>query len=247
MTVCGGWSLEKHDGSGIRAITLFCRSWSCPDCLPYRVRGLKRAAADGNPTTFITLTVNPAHGQSPEARARELSDAWRIVVKRARRKFRKCPLEYLAVFEETKKGEPHLHILARAPYIPQRWLSDQMAELIEAPVVDIRAVHSKRHVAVYVAKYVGKGPKAFGSLKRYWQTPRYVPSKKKKSIEDEFHPNGWNVVRSPLWMLAQQYRFMGHDVVEVGVREIWVDALRSKPDPQSNHWPAELTKRWSRW
>jgi hypothetical protein len=185
MSVCGGWSLVTLKRGYTNAITLWCRAWSCPDCNPRRLRQLKHLAASGHPTTFLTLTVNPAHGQSVNERARELSDALKIMVKRARRKFRKAAIEYIAIFEETKRGEPHLHLLARAPFIPQRWLSATMQELIEAPIVDIRKVHSARHVAFYVAKYIAKGPKPFGSLKRYWATPGYQVDRREHAASDD--------------------------------------------------------------
>lgn len=206
MTVCGGWSLVKHDARGTWAITLWCRSWQCADCAPYRVADLKRQAMDGKPSTFITLTVNPRLGQSPQERAQELSDAWKIVVKRARRKFTKAPLEYLAVFEETKKGEPHLHILARAPFIPQRWLSDAMDELISAPIVDIRAVGHVRNAARYVAKYVGKGPKAFSALKRYWSSRGYSLREKPADHGDDIRHSGWTCWKEPLVVIADILR-----------------------------------------
>jgi hypothetical protein len=163
-------------------------------------------ATDGQPTTFITLTVNPRSGQSPTERAQELSDAWKVVVKRARRKWTKAPLEYLAVFEETKKGEPHLHILARAPYIPQRWLSEAMDELISAPIVDIRAVGKVANAARYVAKYVGKGPKAFASMKRYWSSRGYDVVTEKKSKDFVKPESGWRVWKEPLCVLMDIFR-----------------------------------------
>jgi len=163
-------------------------------------------ASDGQPTTFITLTVNPRHGQDRVERARELSNAWKIVVKRARRKFTKAPLEYLAVFEETKKGEPHLHILCRAPFIPQRWLSAAMDELIHAPVVDIRKVHGTREAARYVAKYVGKGPKAFAELKRYWQSKGYNLNPDAIKPKGEKPDSGWRVWKEPLVFLIDIFR-----------------------------------------
>jgi hypothetical protein len=221
MGVCGGWSLEKHDCTGSKAITLWCRAWSCVDCAPHRVSQLKRLAADGLPTTFITLTVNPARGQSVEQRAAELSDAWRVIAKRIRRKFTKASLDYLAVFEETRKGEPHLHILARAPYVPQRWLSDQMRELIEAPIVDIRRVKSAYHAANYVAKYVGKGPKSFGSLKRYWCTPKYDLQAAPREPRGEHPTGGWQVVRASVWQIAEAWRLMGRIVNEDGPNSIF--------------------------
>jgi len=205
MTLCGGWSIATHRHTGTTAITLWCRSWLCTDCAPKRIAALKHLAMDGQPTTFITLTVNPKRGQSPAERAQELSDAWKVVVKRARRKWTKAPLEYLAVFEETKKGEPHLHILARAPYIPQAWLSEAMNELIAAPIVDIRRVGAVANAARYVAKYVGKGPKAFAALKRYWSSKNYGPKAKEKLKPGDPGYTCWHVYREPLVVLREKF------------------------------------------
>lgn len=220
MTVCGGWSLVKHETGRTTAITLWCRSWQCPDCLPYRVSGLKKLAASGMPDKFITITVNPAVGESVEARAYALSNAWKVVVKRARRKWKAAPIEYLCVFEETRKGEPHLHIVARAPYIPQRWLSEQMDELISAPIVDIRAVRGKKMVANYVAKYVGKGPRPFGKLKRYWSTPKYQLERKAAKPDTEFPWSGWTVEKASLWRIKELWQFMGYAVTELNPHRI---------------------------
>ena len=228
MSVCGGWSLVKHETTGTRAITLWCRSWQCADCAPFRVADLKRQATDGQPSTFITLTVNPRLGQTPTERAQELSDAWKIVVKRARRKFTKAPLEYLAVFEETKKGEPHLHILARAPFIPQRWLSAAMDELIAAPVVDIRAVGRIKNAARYVAKYVGKGPKAFASLKRYWSSRGYSLSEKPEPKNRDIPTGGWQVWQDPLCVIADTLRRWCLSPIWVSENELFAP-LRAPP------------------
>lgn len=228
MSVCGGWSLVNYRKVPQRAITLFCRSWQCPDCRPRRLAGLKRDAARGNPSTFITLTVNPQNDETTTERAQHLTDAWRIVVKRARRRWPKEPLEYLAVFEETKKGEPHLHIVARAPYIPQKWLSDQMRELINAPIVDIRKVANKRAVALYIAKYVAKGPRAFGKLKRYWSSPRYAPKTVEKEARDPIWGSGWSAMEIPLWLLADHWRAMGLWVIEENDHCITVDPERRR-------------------
>jgi hypothetical protein len=197
--------------------------------MPYRLADLKRTARNGKPTTFLTLTVNPARGQSPTDRARELVDAMRVMFKRASRKFRKMKLEYLAVFEETKKGEPHLHILLRAPFIPQRWISEQMAELIAAPIVDIRRVTNANLAARYVAKYVAKGPKSFGSLKRYWATPGYdldKPTKEERAAQRSQH---WWVLDTPLFILAQQWWATGLEVLWISDNEVITAGPRAGP------------------
>ncbi|HVT26071.1 MAG TPA: hypothetical protein VHD95_15705 [Rhizomicrobium sp.] len=130
-------------------------------------------------------------------------------MKRARRKFTKEPLEYLAIFEATKKGEPHLHILMRAPYIPQKWISQCMDELIEAPIVDIRRVGSAKNAAAYVAKYVGKGPKPFASLKRYWSSKNYQVDNKRPPKSDDPWGRGWRVWKEPLIVLRDIFTRWG--------------------------------------
>ena len=86
-------------------------------------------------------------------------------------------LHYMAFVEATKHGEPHLHVLLRCAYIPQDWLSEQMAQMLGAPVVDIREVRSTRQAITYVTKYVSKAPAQFGTSKRYWVSKRWEVNK----------------------------------------------------------------------
>jgi hypothetical protein len=129
----------------------------------------------GHPTTFLTLTVNPAWFADRDVRARELVIAWRKLRQRILRRFSLKRLPFLAVVERTEKGEAHLHILLRAPYIPQPWLSKQMRELNGAKVVDIRAVKDTGRVAYYISKYLGKAPVKWPGLKRYWRSQDWLP------------------------------------------------------------------------
>lgn len=213
MTLCGGWSAVKVEQNHLHAITLWCRSWSCPDCGPARKRALIHRFNDGKPSTFITLTVRPREGETAAERAAGLARAWRVVVARARRKWPKVRIAYGAVFEHTVKGEPHLHILARAPYIPQKWLSEQLDELIGAPVVDIRAVRSARQVAAYVSKYVGKAPAKFGTSKRYWFTRDWSLCERLKAVRDSVFGSGWRAIHAALWIVVQDYEALGHTAV----------------------------------
>lgn len=215
MSICQGWSIYRHERDGLRAVTLFCRSWSCPDCFPKRLAAVKAMAREGRPTSFLTLTVNPKTSGGPEARARALSDAFSLLIKRARRTWPKQRLEYMAVFEATKKGEPHLHVLMRAPFIPQRWISDVMRELIDAPIVDIRKVGKARNAARYVAKYVGKGPKPFASLKRYWTSRRYNVEQDRAPLYDAegYAASPWRVVKEPLFIFAETIQALGFRVM----------------------------------
>lgn len=135
------------------------------------------AAAAGRPTRFLTLTVNPAIGVDAADRLRLLSHSWRLLRKRIMRQYPGEEVEFLAVVEATEAGEPHLHILLRAPFIPQGWISDVMNELMQSPIVDIRRVRGRRQVVAYVAKYIAKQPAQFEGSKRYWSSRAYeVPA-----------------------------------------------------------------------
>ncbi len=135
-----------------------------------RKRQLQAQARAGNPTTFITLTSGPKAGASPSEAACALVAAWRVI----RRDLRSRPgfgsVAFLAVFEATKRGRPHLHILARMPYLPQGWLSRRMAALAGSPIVDIRRVKNAAEAAAYVSKYLAKDPRRFTGCKRYWSS-----------------------------------------------------------------------------
>jgi len=168
--LCAEVSLVKQDEDAAEAVTLHCRSWTCPICLPRRQAQLAGLGVSGRPNKFITLTASPDVGSSPTDRARLLVDAWRQVVKRACKHYGYKQIPYLCVFEATKNGEPHLHILARCNWIDQGWLAEQMQELNGAPICWIEQVKSQKRCARYVSKYCGKQPHHFGTLKRYWCT-----------------------------------------------------------------------------
>lgn len=177
---------------------LMCRTWSCDYCQPRRQAELIDLAKNGTPTRFITLTAAPSSGVSPADRARKLARAWRLVVARAKRQFKITQFDYLAVFEATKRGEPHLHILCRVAFIPQRWLSAQMREIMASPIVDIRLIRSPRQTAIYVAKYVGKEPHHFATCKRYWHTKNWVIADPRPAEAERFEGRGWVVVEKSL-------------------------------------------------
>lgn len=176
-------------------------------------------AASGLPSICLTLTSNANREGTPESRYRELHSAWRDLVKRTLRQFKKPPekrwiltteegyqyqgitaynitkrtkvgkvkrLHYMAFAEETEKGEPHLHILLRTKYIPQRWLSQQMAELLNSPVLWIEKIKSVKSTIAYVAKYVTKAPAQFGKSRRYWVSRYYQVNTPDKYLKNVF-------------------------------------------------------------
>jgi len=213
---------------GIQAVSLRCRSWTCDICREARKKQLVALAKSGDPNTFITLTVNPKFGSSPYDRARRLADAWRKILRMVKAKYSYKTIPYLCVFEATKLGEPHLHILCRVKWISQDWLSKKMAKLMMAPVVDIRRVKNKNKLAYYISKYIGKDPHRFKTCKRYWTTRDWeLTTFEPEKPEGRWHSQ-WELVRTPLSELAEEWRGEGLEV-ENGRHRI-VAKWRGPPD-----------------
>lgn len=212
MTICGQKSLVNSGPHGEQAVSLRCRSWRCEYCREHRQAQLAMLARAGAPTTFLTITVNPKVGDSPNDRASKLAWAWRTLVKRIKRYKRLKSLPYLVVIERTKRGEPHLHVLLRAPYIPQPWLSAQMRDLLDSPIVHIRKVDSNEQAARYVTKYLVKDPHQFGTCKRYWRSRDYAPHWN-EHVADEVSPTAhWVVVDQPLNEIFIEWEKRGFDI-----------------------------------
>lgn len=238
---CGQWSTCKYDGDALRASRLYCRSWNCDECLPRRLRDLRRLAAAGHPTTLITLTVSPKAYATPEQAACRLTEAWRLTRQRAKREGLADRIEYLAIFEETKRGWPHLHILARCPYLPQRWLSQCMHDYADSPIVDIRRVYNRRHASRYVAKYVSKGPGRFRGTKRYFRSKAYGDDgRTPQPVADASKP-GW-ATETDLYILQHVAVQYGWRVVESSDNWWRAEPLDSAiwigpRDPPHDRWP----------
>ena len=212
LTLCNEASLVNIGSKEWVAVSLRCRSWGCPLCQPERQRQLVALAASGRPTVFITLTSNPRTGTSPASRARKLASAWPVIVRKTCAKYGYSSIPYFCVFEATKKGEPHLHILARVKWIDQRWLSNQMRLLTGAPIVDIRQVRSIKEAASYISKYIGKAPHRFATCKRYWRTRSWDLSKWEPEPFDGDFSNHWELRDRPISFFRASWELLGRAI-----------------------------------
>lgn len=171
--LCTNLTFVKDLGSTIYAEPIKCNRWSCDFCRPHRKKRLVAKGTSGHPDTFLTLTSSPETADTPEAAAKVLVKAWRLVRREAERRYGYKRIPFLAVFEATKSGMPHLHILLRCKWLDQAWLSARMAHHARAPIVDIRRIQRMQTVVRYLFKYIGKAPHQFGSCKRYWSSQDY--------------------------------------------------------------------------
>lgn len=171
--ICSEAILANQGPDEGHATLLRCKRWSCELCNPFNHRRIKRLAREGQPNVFLTLTVNPARYETPDAAARDLKTAWVNLRRAMERSFNIRHPPFIAIFEKTKAGWPHLHILMRCRFISQKWYSDTMKRLIGAPIVDVRFIQDTGRVAAYVAKYVSKAPEMFAKCKRWWRSHDY--------------------------------------------------------------------------
>ncbi len=220
MPLCRTMSLVNGDSDFGLVSALKCKCWDCGQCQVERRKQLIAQACSGVPTMFVTLTSRPRNDLAPDEQCTLLARAWRLIVKRAKRKYNYAHLPYFAVVEATKAGQPHLHILVRAQWIDQRWLSDQMREITGDYIVDVRRIVRPKEVVHYVAKYIGKAPHKFGSSKRYWQSRDYQLVRVEETPGATFADAGrWRVVDSPLWRIEASRLQDGYEVE-------WLDPTR---------------------
>lgn len=170
---CRSRSILASNGTEMIAHPLRCKCWKCEYCRDWLRHRVMAIAASGNPTTLLTLTTNPAFESDPDQAAHNLIVAFRQLIRVLRRNRPPHSIEYLAIWERTKRGMPHLHVLLRAPYLPQSGISKFMNNQIGAPIVDIRKVKSSGHVIAYVAKYLSKDPADFAGRQHYFYTRHY--------------------------------------------------------------------------
>ncbi|MBA7547186.1 hypothetical protein ES705_39592 [subsurface metagenome] len=135
-------------------VPLRCKSWSCPHCAPRKRHAWINRFAAGEPEREMTLTTRADPSLTPVEIATRMKGHWVKFVAEIRKVF--GPFEYALVWELTKAGTPHCHVLTRGSYIPQRWLSSHWHALGEGENVDIRSVKKTRAHAAHLCKYLGK-------------------------------------------------------------------------------------------
>lgn len=189
---------------GGQAATLTCKRWSCPLCRPDNRKRVIGLAKRGDPDKFLTLTIRHSDWETPDSAACGMRDAWAKMVRLIRKTYPSRRLEYLRVFEAHKSGWPHMHILMRAPFIPQAWLSAKWEELTGAFKVDIRAVEQKEKAAYYVAKYIGKDLHRFQGVTRYYRSQGYNGPREDEPIRHLFGQHWFRVNKSPQHYFWQQ-------------------------------------------
>ena len=194
---CAEWALVKVSFRGAKVLPLMCKCWTCDECRPSRTRRVVEEAKRGAPTFFITLTSRRRPDLTPSQAAQRLVVAWRKVRRDYMDEHGKGSIAFMAVFEATKRGWPHIHIVARCKGFQEMWLRKRMRKLIGSPVVCVRRIHDRSKIAAYCTKYIGKNPHRFAGTKRYWRSLDYLLP----PVEEPYDP--WDDI--PYWHVVQRF------------------------------------------
>ena len=164
---------SNSEGTRVKMVPIFCHKWSCPRCGKAKSALWRSYALAGEPQRLITLTAKPLELFNKRDQMKRLKKAFAKLVQKYRRKY--GVFEYLAVWELTKQGTPHIHVLQRGGFIPQTKLSEDWRTLTGNYIVDVRAVKSQEQIARYVVKYLTK---SLGSLSEVMTGLRVVQKSK---------------------------------------------------------------------
>lgn len=241
MSICGWWTFRQEFAGTVRLRPATCKMWACSDCAPRLKNRLRHRLKCTPVDRLVTLGCKPSLHASPFKAYRAMSDALPRLRERLERQFPALTFEYCAVWEETRAGWPHLHLLVRSGFIPQRALSRHWAELTGAPVVDVRLVSNASGAVNYLAKYLTKQATTPYGIKRYrtshgfWDTPGGMfPHAAAGGAK-------WELVKTPCHLLAAQYQPVAY-YLRLAPGGGWDIVPRGPPDHESP-WAAGLWER----
>lgn len=141
------------------------------------MRKAKAIAIAGNAQRLITLTTRPKVDWSTEASIRWFRRRWQRLLAWLRKEF--DGFQYMAFVELHKSGWPHMHILTRGCYVPQRMLAAKWLELTGSFKVHIQAVRKGwkgvEEATKYYLKTARQMHEAAPSLPVYTKSKAWLP------------------------------------------------------------------------
>jgi hypothetical protein len=193
---------------------LNCKSWKCPkhrQAWVWRWKKIVSRETAASPVDrLITLTLKSTC--TPE----QLNAARQYLCRKLRKDYE--TFEYLSILEFTSKTRlPHLHMLARSLFLPQRKLSNYWREatlhvgISPSPVVYIEAPRNQEAAAVYAISYALDGYNKKQDIPAWWRGRKITYSRKFFStgttkaiwmafLKEEFGPPSGD------WVVCEQHK-----------------------------------------
>lgn len=166
FSACGTRSIvlqSAEDPTRYKIACERCHDRFCLPCMQDRARLIVanlKAQLPYEPTRFITLTLK--HNEAPLAE--QLTRLYCAFSSLRRRQFWQDTVAGGIAFLELKlssaddRWHPHLHVLVRGKYVPQKLLADAWLQITgDSYIVDVRLVKSPDQLYSYLARYVTKG------------------------------------------------------------------------------------------
>lgn len=226
-TSCPRGALLGLAERGTYVVPARCKRWDCDRCGPINARRLAHRIERFPVRRFLTLTVRPSPVDAPQDQLDEMHLAWRALWKQIQRRSNGRARAYVRVVEVTKVGTPHLHIALDSPSIPQAWLADRWRELTGSYIVDIRAVHSKRGFAHYLAKYVTKAAGHVAGRRKWSCTAHALPPPPSYQHPDCRDVTSWTWTIAAAEDVLHAYLYAGYAI----------DGCRAEPPEQGRSPP----------
>lgn len=162
---CSCPHVGSRDDGRVGVVWFRCRHRLCPLCSKARAQQtaekIEAACSAADALRFLTLTLRSSDGPLGEQLDRLFAcfREFRRTVE-WRRHVRGGVYTFEATWNEsTGQWHPHLHVLIDGGFWEQQSIAAAWERCTgDSRIVDIRAVHSKRKAASYVAKYAAKPP-----------------------------------------------------------------------------------------
>lgn len=145
---CLAWTIA--DPFYQRIYPLSCDRWDCPRCRLNKIARLQKAVRLSSPTATCTIAnIAPQGDLNPKT----ISKAIHAINQAIRRAYGEW--EYWGSAEATRAQSPHLHLAARAPFIPQKELLSCVQHAARNPHAGVRieSIRSQPALAAYIAKH----------------------------------------------------------------------------------------------
>lgn len=215
MSLCTDLSVVNANRQEGEISLLKCKRWSCEICNPDCRWKVMCKARDGLPNLFLTLTVSDKGYADAHEQARDMKRGLVMLRRRIERHWGIKNIPFIVVFEKHLKGQPHMHLLLRAPYLHQKVLLGMWRDIMGSGGVNTKFVKDKKKILFYITKYIGKDLAAFEGCKRWWRSQNFNVSK------DEREPiflygDGFRVVATNFGDLTEQMLRDGYRLERIG-------------------------------
>jgi len=218
--LCGKGALYalSPDKQAVIIVPMFCKSWTCPTCSKRLATQWRAKIHAAHPERFITLTWDTRNSSNRFTALRVMRKQFPRLVRLIRQKFK--IFEYVMIWEFTKQGFPHIHLVQKGAYIPQKWLSKTWARLGCGSIVYIRDCSKAQSINRYITKYLVKNchetAVVLSNVRLVTASRSFFDPKDNKEYESVYKDWEWRHTRLDYKKLFDcLYIVMGFELTEV--------------------------------